>query len=50
MLDIGAGDGKVTERVASGIMQMEQTPLVLNVYASEYSWPMKERLQEKYYR
>jgi DREV methyltransferase len=46
MLDIGAGDGEVTVRLARSIMQTGQN-ILLKVYTTETSWIMKDRLQEK---
>lgn len=46
MLDIGAGDGEVTSRLAKAVNHMG-TDVYLKVYATEYSWTMKDRLQKK---
>lgn len=46
VLDIGAGDGEVTMRLVKGIVQMKSN-IFLNVFATEYSWTMRDRLQEK---
>lgn len=44
--DIGAGDGEVTMRLVKGIVHMKNN-IFLKVFATEYSWTMRERLQEK---
>lgn len=46
MLDIGAGDGEVTSRLAKAIIHMGKDVL-LKVYATEFSWTMRSRLQKK---
>lgn len=46
MLDIGAGDGKITMRLAQSLLQLNNN-IMLNVYASENSYIMKDRLREK---
>lgn len=46
MLDIGAGDGEVTSRLAKAIIHMRKDVL-LKVYATEFSWTMRSRLQKK---
>lgn len=46
MLDIGAGDGEVTSRLAKAVAHMG-TEIYLKVYATEFSWTMKDRLQKK---
>ena len=46
MLDIGAGDGEVTSRLAKAVIHMGNDVL-LKVYATEYSWTMRDRLQKK---
>lgn len=46
MLDIGAGDGEVTTRLARAVIHMG-TDVMLKVYATEYSWTMRERLQQR---
>ncbi|XP_031620489.1 methyltransferase-like protein 9 [Contarinia nasturtii] len=46
ILDIGAGDGEVTMRIVKGIVHMKNN-IFLKVFATEYSWTMRERLQEK---
>lgn len=46
ILDIGAGDGEVTMRLARGIVQMK-SDIYLKVFATEFSWTMRDRLQEK---
>lgn len=46
MLDIGAGDGEVTARLAKAIIHMGKDVL-LKVYATEFSWTMRSRLQKK---
>lgn len=45
-IDIGAGDGEVTMRLVKGIVHMKNN-IFLKVFATEYSWTMRERLQEK---
>lgn len=44
--DIGAGDGEVTMRLVKGIVHMKNN-IFLKVFATEYSWTMRERLNEK---
>lgn len=46
LLDIGAGDGEITCRLADSISQMNEN-VNLKVYATETSWTMRERLQQK---
>lgn len=46
ILDIGAGDGEVTSRLAKSVIQMGDN-IMLKVYATEYSWTMRDRLQKK---
>lgn len=46
MLDIGAGDGEVTSRLAGAVVNMG-TNVALKVYATEFSWTMRNRLQKK---
>lgn len=46
ILDIGAGDGEVTSRLAGAVINMG-TNVTLNVYATEFSWTMRQRLQKK---
>lgn len=46
MLDIGAGDGEVTSRLAKAIIHMGNDVL-LKVYATEFSWTMRNRLEKK---
>lgn len=46
ILDIGAGDGEVTMRLARGIVQIK-SDIYLKVFATEFSWTMRDRLQEK---
>lgn len=46
MLDIGAGDGKITLRLAKSVLQTNNN-IMLNVYATETSYIMKDRLREK---
>jgi SAM-dependent methyltransferase len=45
-LDIGAGDGKITLRLAQSLLQLNNS-IALNVYATETSYIMKDRLREK---
>lgn len=45
-VDIGAGDGEVTMRLVKGIMHMKNN-IFLKVFVTEYSWTMRDRLQEK---
>lgn len=45
-VDIGAGDGEVTMRLVKGIVHMKNN-IFLKVFATEYSWTMRERLNEK---
>lgn len=45
-IDIGAGDGEVTMRLVKGIMHMKNN-IFLKVFVTEYSWTMRDRLQEK---
>lgn len=45
-MDIGAGDGEVTTRLARSIIQMG-SDVRLKVYATETSWTMRERLQHR---
>lgn len=46
MLDIGAGDGLITLRLAQSLLQLNNN-IMLNVYATETSYIMKDRLREK---
>ncbi|KAJ6645450.1 Protein-L-histidine N-pros-methyltransferase [Pseudolycoriella hygida] len=46
ILDIGAGDGEVTSRLAKSVIHMGSN-IMLKVYATEYSWTMRDRLQKK---
>lgn len=46
VLDIGAGDGEVTSRLAKAVIHMGNN-VMLKVYATEYSWTMRDRLQKK---
>lgn len=46
LLDIGAGDGKITLRLAQSLLQLNNN-IMLNVYATETSYIMKDRLREK---
>lgn len=46
VLDIGAGDGEVTSRLAKAVIHMGNN-IMLKVYATEYSWTMRDRLQKK---
>lgn len=46
ILDIGAGDGEVTSRLAKAVIHMGND-MLLKVYATEYSWTMRDRLQKK---
>ena len=46
MLDVGAGDGKITLRLAQSLLQMSNN-IMLNVFATETSYIMKDRLREK---
>lgn len=46
ILDIGAGDGEVTSRLAKSIIQMG-SDVYLKVYTTDQSWTMKDRLQKK---
>lgn len=46
MLDIGAGDGEVTARLAKAIIHMGDD-VMLKVYATEFSWTMRNRLKNK---
>lgn len=46
ILDIGAGDGEVTTRLAKSIIHMKYN-VFLKVFTTEYSWTMRDRLQEK---
>ncbi|KAG4078524.1 hypothetical protein HA402_009236 [Bradysia odoriphaga] len=46
ILDIGAGDGEVTSRLAKAVIHMGND-ILLKVYATEYSWTMRDRLQKK---
>lgn len=49
MLDIGAGDGKITLRLAQSMLQLNNAHanIMLNVHATETSYIMKDRLREK---
>lgn len=44
--DIGAGDGEVTMQLVKGLVHMKNN-IFLKVFATEHSWTMRERLQEK---
>lgn len=46
MLDIGAGDGKITLRLAQSLLQLNNN-ITLSVYGTETSYIMKDRLREK---
>uniref|UniRef100_A0A0K8TKH8 Putative methyltransferase-like protein 9 n=1 Tax=Tabanus bromius TaxID=304241 RepID=A0A0K8TKH8_TABBR len=46
MLDIGAGDGEITIRLANSLLYMKDDA-PLRVYATETSWTMRSRLQKK---
>lgn len=46
ILDIGAGDGEVTSRLAKAVIHMGND-IMLKVFATEYSWTMRDRLQKK---
>lgn len=46
ILDIGAGDGEVTMRLAKSIVHMKCN-VFLKVFATEYSWTMRDRLLGK---
>lgn len=46
MLDIGAGDGEITSRLAKSIIHMGNN-VMLKVYATEFSWTMRKRLADK---
>ncbi|XP_070509002.1 protein-L-histidine N-pros-methyltransferase [Chironomus tepperi] len=45
-LDVGAGDGEITLRLAQALTHLNSN-ISLNVYASESSYIMKDRLREK---
>ncbi|XP_060659186.1 protein-L-histidine N-pros-methyltransferase [Drosophila nasuta] len=45
LLDIGAGDGEVSLRVASSVSELSGNA-VLQVFATEASWTMRERLKK----
>lgn len=44
--DIGAGDGEVTMRLAKSIVHIKNN-IFLKVFATEYSWTMRDRLSAK---
>jgi ubiquinone/menaquinone biosynthesis C-methylase UbiE len=46
MLDVGAGDGEITMRLAKSLVQLN-TNISLSVFASESSYIMKDRLRDK---
>lgn len=46
MLDVGAGDGEITRRLAEALVQLNAN-ISLSVFASESSYIMKDRLREK---
>lgn len=46
MLDIGAGDGEVTTRLAKAVIHTN-TNVMLKVYTTETSWTMRDRLQDR---
>lgn len=46
MLDVGAGDGNVTMRLAQSLFLLKNS-ITLNVFATETSYIMKDRLREK---
>lgn len=46
MLDVGAGDGEITIRLAKALVQLNNN-ISLNVFATESSYIMKDRLREK---
>ena len=46
VLDIGAGDGEVTSQLAKAVIHMGNN-IMLKVYATEYSWTMRDRLQRR---
>jgi len=45
LLDIGAGDGEVSLRVANSVAELSGNA-VLQVFATEASWTMRERLKK----
>lgn len=45
MLDIGAGDGEISIRVANTVNELSEN-VVLQVFATEASWTMRERLKK----
>lgn len=50
ILDIGAGDGEVTQRLINAVHQLndcEVEQVRLQVFATEYSFTMRNRLQKK---
>ncbi|CAD7088165.1 unnamed protein product [Hermetia illucens] len=46
MLDIGAGDGEITTRLAKSVIGMG-LDVYVKVFATETSWTMRERLQKQ---
>lgn len=44
--DVGAGDGEVTMQLVRGVVHMKNN-IFLKIFATEYSWTMRDRLQEK---
>lgn len=52
ILDIGAGDGEVTQRLINAVHQLndcENEQVQLQVFATEYSFTMRNRLQKKHF-
>uniref|UniRef100_A0A1L8DCG4 Putative methyltransferase-like protein 9 n=1 Tax=Nyssomyia neivai TaxID=330878 RepID=A0A1L8DCG4_9DIPT len=47
MLDIGAGDGEVTTRLAQAVFRLGPENMPLRVFTTETSWTMRERLQKQ---
>ncbi|XP_055385821.1 protein-L-histidine N-pros-methyltransferase [Condylostylus longicornis] len=47
ILDIGAGDGKITIRLANSIANMFNNSSNIRIYATETSWTMRNRLSER---
>lgn len=56
ILDIGAGDGEVTQRLVNAVHQLSNSDassigehIQLQVFATEYSFTMRNRLQKKHF-
>lgn len=46
VLDVGAGDGEVTIRLVKAVNKLRPN-ISIKTFATEYSWTMRDRLEEK---